>query len=264
MILYFTGTGNSRYVAEKIAAVTEESILNLFEKIRHRDVSPMRSETPWVFVVPTYAWQIPRVVRDWIRAVDFVGSREAYFVMTCGTDNGNAAKYLQKLCREKGFQYRGCTSVVMPENYIAMFQAPDEKRAKAIIRRARTEIKACAEKINRGEALPEKKIRIFDRLKSSLVNGLFYPFFVKAEKFYAKNNCISCGKCAKSCPLGNIEMGEGIPCWGDACTHCMACICGCPVQAIEYGKKSRGKVRYQCPEKLIVRQSGVEGEESHE
>ncbi len=37
---------------------------------------------------------------------------------------------------------------------------------------------------------------------------------------------------------------------GDACTHCMACICGCPAEAIEYGSRSRGKARYQCPEKL--------------
>ena len=26
--------------------------------------------------------------------------------------------------------------------------------------------------------------------------------------------------------------------------HCMACICYCPKEAMEYGKKSKGKLRY--------------------
>ena len=30
----------------------------------------------------------------------------------------------------------------------------------------------------------------------------------------------------------------------DSRTHCMACICYCPKEAIEYGKKSKGKPRY--------------------
>ena len=59
--------------------------------------------------------------------------------------------------------------------------------------------------------------------------------------------CVSCGKCAAVCPLGNIAMVARKPRWGGDCTHCMACICGCPAEAIEYGKKSLGKPRYQCP-----------------
>ena len=47
--------------------------------------------------------------------------------------------------------------------------------------------------------------------------------------------------------MRNITLTDGKPKWGTACTHCMACICGCPVSAIEYGSKSRGKPRYQCP-----------------
>ena len=60
--------------------------------------------------------------------------------------------------------------------------------------------------------------------------------------------CIGCGKCALSCPVNGIDIVERRPHWNGACTHCMACICGCPVSAIEYGHKSQGKPRYQCPE----------------
>ena len=45
--------------------------------------------------------------------------------------------------------------------------------------------------------------------------------------------------------MNNITLRGGRPVWGKACTHCMACICYCPAEAIEYGKKSRGKPRYR-------------------
>ena len=87
-----------------------------------------------------------------------------------------------------------------------------------------------------------------DKLKSGPVNALFYRFNVKAKPFHVAGSCVSCGKCAAACPLGNIRMEQGLPVWGKRCTHCMACICGCPTGAIEYGKVSQGKPRYQYPD----------------
>ena len=46
------------------------------------------------------------------------------------------------------------------------------------------------------------------------------------------------------CPLNNIHLENSKPVWGKNCTHCMACICYCPKEAIEYGRKSKGKPRY--------------------
>ena len=60
--------------------------------------------------------------------------------------------------------------------------------------------------------------------------------------------CIGCGKCVELCPLNNIHLENGKPVWGKNCTHCMACICYCPKEAIEYGKKSKGKPRYHFEE----------------
>ena len=69
-------------------------------------------------------------------------------------------------------------------------------------------------------------------------------FFVKAEAFRATDACIGCGRCVELCPLNNIQLENSKPVWGKNCTHCMACICYCPKEAIEYGKKSKGKPRY--------------------
>ncbi|MCB2362304.1 hypothetical protein [Clostridium estertheticum] len=37
-----------------------------------------------VFVVPTYAWRIPRIVEEWIAKTKFTGHVNTYFVMNCG------------------------------------------------------------------------------------------------------------------------------------------------------------------------------------
>ena len=94
---------------------------------------------------------------------------------------------------------------------------------------------------------PVLKTGALDAVKSGLVNAAFYRFQVKAKAFTVSDACIACGKCVALCPLGNVRLQGGRPVWSDHCTHCMACICGCPAKAIEYGRISRGKPRYQCP-----------------
>ena len=65
MILYFSGTGNSEYVAQKLGRAIDDEVLNLFEAIRSDDFSELRSQRPWVVVAPTYAWRIPRLLQRW-------------------------------------------------------------------------------------------------------------------------------------------------------------------------------------------------------
>lgn len=247
MILYFSGTGNSAYVAKRIGKKTGDEVVNLFYKIRDHDFSQMHSERPWIIVVPTYAWRIPRIVRKWLVNTSFAGSKDMYFVMTCGESIGNAGKYLEKLCAEKKMHYCGCAGVTMPENYIALFSTPTAEKALQIIERAEIVIDRTALYILNGDLFPQTDISFGDKLNSGIVNGLFYPFIVHAKKFYATDDCVSCGKCMHVCPLNNIRIEYGKPLWANNCTHCMACICRCPKEAIEYGKRSQGLPRYVCP-----------------
>ena len=247
MILYFSGTGNSEYVARRIGRIIADEVVDLFEKIRSRDFSQLHSDRPWVVVTPTYAWRIPRIVREWLERTPLAGSGEVYFVMTCGASPGNAGGHLAGLCASKNLSYRGFAGIVMPENYIAMFPVPAREAALEIIRRAEDGIDRAAFLIRDGEVLPQPVLSMKDRLSSDIANDLFYRMFVRAEKFATTGACISCGQCVDVCPLRNIRLVGGAPVWGTNCTHCMACICRCPAGAIEYGKRSRGRPRYVCP-----------------
>jgi len=242
-IYCFSGTGNSRRAAAQISEVTCAPILSLNEQIRS-GASEVSEAKDLIFVTPTYAWRIPRIVEKWIRDAALPEGSRAWFVMTCGGQIGNAAEYNKLLAEEKHFTYMGTAGIVMPENYIAMFHAPAAPEANAIIAKAEPDIRKAAGLILSGEPLPAPRRNIADRLMSGPINPLFYRFAVKAGPFYAKDSCISCGKCEDLCPLHNISMKDGRPAWGRTCTHCMACICHCPTEAIEYGKKSEGKPRY--------------------
>ena len=244
MILYFSATGNSGYVAKRIADGLGDERLDLFDRIRDEDFSPITSKAPLVVVTPTYAWRMPRIVASWMERTPITAPAGAYFVMTCGGSIGNAGAYLKRLCAKKGLAYRGRAGIVMPENYIALFTTPAPAEAKRIIDAAEPAIDRVIECIKAGSALPEHAPSLTDRLSSGVVNDLFYPAFVRAVKFRVTDACISCGMCVRACPLANIRLEGGRPVWGSDCTHCMACINCCPKEAIEYGKHSVGLPRY--------------------
>ena len=244
MILYFSGTGNSNYVAKRIADALGDALVNLNDRIKASDTSSVETGERVIIVTPTYAWRIPRVVRDWLRKTELRGAKQAWFVMTCGSEIGNADKYNRELCTEKGLSCMGTTQIVMPENYIAMFSAPQADKARQIVAKAKPDIDRAIAAIQAGECFAPTRNNLYDRFMSGPVNPIFYKCFVKANAFTASSACIGCGQCVKRCPMNNVTLKDGKPVWGRNCTHCMACICYCPKEAIEYGKKSVGQPRY--------------------
>ena len=244
MVLYFSGTGNSRYVARRIADALGESCVDLNRRIKENDTSPMDAGERLIFVTPTYGWRIPRIVSEHVEKTEFTGGGKAWFVMTCGSEIGNAAKYSRALCGKKGFEYMGSAQIVMPENYIAMFNAPERDEARKIVEKAQPDIDRAIACLSAGKPFGAPRNNLYDRIMSGPVNCAFFAFFVKSGPFKALNSCVGCGRCAALCPTNNIKLVDGRPVWGSSCTHCMACICYCPKSAIEYGKKSLGKPRY--------------------
>ncbi len=244
MILYFSGTGNSKYAAQRIADALGDALTDLNRRVKAGDSSPIETGERLVIVTPTYAWRIPRIVREHLLKSELRSAKRAWFVMTCGGEIGNAAKYNRALCAEKGLECMGTAQLVMPENYIAMFSAPQTDEARKIVAEAGPDIERIIAAVRAGERFPPTRRNLYDRFMSGPVNPIFYRFCVKADAFAAGGACTGCGQCARRCPLNNIELRNGRPAWGRRCAHCMACICYCPAGAIEYGRKSAGKPRY--------------------
>lgn len=245
MVLYFSGTGNSQFVALRLAKLLgEDEAVSINRYLKSGVKAEFHADRPLVFVAPTYAWRLPKVVSDWIEAARFDGNRNAYFILTCGGSVGNAAAYAKKLCVKAKLQFFGLSLIPMPNNYVALSDTPGEPECRELLQAAQDKTEALASLIQRGAPFPETTFSWKDRIISGPVCSLFYTFFVHDKGFAATEACVSCGKCAQRCPLNNIKIANGKPVWNGRCTHCMACIGGCPTEAIEYKKVSKGNRRY--------------------
>ena len=174
MIVYFSGTGNSRYVARLFAEALDDEMLDAAEYMKSGRRADVTSEKSYVFVSPTYAWRLPRVFERFIREGTFAGARTAYFVLTCGDGVGRADYYAAELCREKDMACLGLLPVVMPENYLALYDVPGDDHpsggaardrrghraragAQAVRAAARQSARPCAEPRHQSAVLPLRR-----------------------------------------------------------------------------------------------------------
>lgn len=240
MVVYYSGTGNSRFVAKRIAKILDEKLVDFTSLYRQNEKIDFSDEERIIFVYPTYAGRMPVFMMNYLYHQKYKTGTKAYFVTTCGMSGGNQAKNLQCFCKKLSLEFMNFYWVVMPENYIALFSAPDKAKAEEIIEKAKPVIEKTAEKIKN-----EEKAKLITGFEKSIYNDLFYKMVVKAKKFYATDECVGCGKCASVCVMNNITLSQKHrPEWKDGCTHCMACISVCPQRAIEYGNKTKNKRRY--------------------
>ena len=242
MVLYFSGTGNSRYAAKTIAERTGDGMISINQRLKTGDYRSVESDKPLVFVGPVYAGRLPRVMETYIRKVTFTGTSEAYFIGTCAATPWKTVRYVEKLCLDKGLTLLGFQSVVMPQGYVAGGGTQPKAVNDKVLAEAKPKIEALAEAIQQKQLLPQEKPG--NGLMSTVLNPIMYAMMISAKGFTVTDKCTGCGLCQARCPLNNVKLTNGKPVWGKDCTHCMACIAGCPAEAIEYGKKTQGKPRY--------------------
>lgn len=248
MILYFSATGNTRFVAQRLAARLGDEALDLLDRIRRGDHSPIHSEKPFVICAPIYVSEMPRFLADYLRRTPLTGSGDAFFVFTSGGYCGIGGVHARGIMRKKGLRYMGCAEVTMPRNYIAddHFPVLDTPEIERRIRASLGAIDAAADAIGSGKRLRSRHVWLFEVLISLPFNPVWRHLRQGVGGFHASERCVGCGKCARLCPLNMIQIADGRPKWnGKRCAHCMSCIQNCPVDAIEYGDITQGKKRYR-------------------
>ncbi len=253
MVFYFSGTGNSRWVAERVAEAFQEKLVAIgayfvggqppvpaFDLNEHEHIG---------FVFPVHSWGIPPIVGKFIDRLQLNGynGQQIYCIMTCGDECGYADRMLRKHFARHGWTCRHIYALQMPNNYICMkgFGTDSAELAAAKTARARQDLPRIIDCI-RADRPAEMycKSKHFAFLKSRIVYPLFAKFSLTDKPFHCTDACTSCGLCAKVCPVGNIALKNGQPQWQGNCTQCLACIHRCPATAIEYGKASVGQGRY--------------------
>ena len=98
MILYFSGTGNSLYVAKKLAELTGDTAVPISaihercQRIQDRIIG---------FVFPVYFGDLPEPVQDFIRQVRFQKSTYFYGIATCGSAPGRSLRTMDRILRRQ-------------------------------------------------------------------------------------------------------------------------------------------------------------------
>lgn len=240
MIYYFSATGNSRHAAKVIADSAGETAVDMTEAIKNNVFGSANDEITG-FVFPVYFWGLPEIVKRFaaLPQVRKNLGRYVFFVITCGANTGTAHKMLSKALGRKA-DY--CYSLRMPDNYVILYDPCEKEKAAKFLRHADKELETICADI----AAKERKIGgASGGALKSLVVPLLYDPFRKTKKFHADERCIGCGLCEKICPDSVIKIEDRKPQWKKPrCQHCTACINRCPVAAIQYGKNTAERRRY--------------------
>lgn len=248
MIFYFSGCGNSRFVAETIAAGLNDNLVFIPEAAREdRYEYTLAEDEKLGFVFPVYSWAPPRLVLDFVKQLQMAGKPQyVYFACTCGDQCGLTEKIFRKALQEKGWELSACFSTKMPETYIGMagFKLDTDENARKKIEDTKATIMNNIPRLINKECFSEMTVGGFAWLKSHLINKSFNKYATDDSKYRSTEKCISCGKCVEVCPLKNITLEDSRPKWNGHCTMCMACYHHCPVNAIQYGKATEGKGQY--------------------
>jgi len=247
MIIYFSGTGNSKYCADMLSDLLNEKVLNSAEYTRVNKAATIENEDRLIIVCPCHVASIPKAFIKFLNESNFINCKKVWCIVTCASTIGAAPYFLEKICKQKKLEYMGTLKLLMPQNYIIIFKPDSYNKALKIIENAKPTIQDFAKSIENDEKFNTIAPSSYEIKSTKLVYNPYYKLFVKPKKFYATDKCIGCGKCERICPTANITMENNKPKWGKNCIHCMGCFGGCPTKSIEYGKLTQNIERYFAP-----------------
>lgn len=251
MIFYFSGTGNTRWVARTLAEATGEQLVDIADEMRGGPKSYALGEGERLgFCYPTHGWQPPHIFRQFIWRSRFKVRPDTYCfaLTTCGDSTGKSMTILNKELEVKGIQATAQFTVIMPESYVCLpfmyTDSPEREQQKKEAARQQLQhiISVVSERRQGVEELTKGPV---PRFFTYVVGHYFNRKMITDRKFMVDEDvCTQCGLCSKVCPVDNIKGTP--PQWqhNGHCTCCLACYHHCPVHAINYGERTRKRGQY--------------------
>jgi ferredoxin len=236
-LCYFSGTGNTFYVASKIKERFPE--FDLFF-IPQTDPEAMVSYEEIGIITPCYMFGLPELVRQFVEKMCFSATARIFTVIVSGGFPALSLPILRQALNTASNQLFYAEFVTMPDSYILAYPV-DEEKNKRLLSEADAKISGILEDLGAGKTT-KFRLNTFGFLKP--IQKFISKVAKNTAKSYVVAGCIGCKKCVNLCPVDNIAYHEQTVHFGDRCVGCLGCINICPVQAINYKKKTVGKKRY--------------------
>jgi ferredoxin len=248
-IYFYTGTGNSLWVARKLAEKIENSEL---VPITITGTGKIDTDSKIIgFIFPVHIWGIPSPVIDFLNRLE-TDAAKYYFAIAVNAGQVAATLIqLKNLLQKKNIKLSSGFSMCMPSNYIPWGGAEPQAKQQNRFRDALDKINGIASSIRANEERAPEKGPAWQNIFFSAIYRVSYSKVAEMDKsFFADEKCTNCGICEKICPAHNILVNEK-PAWQHHCEQCFACIQWCPEEAIQYGRGTAKKKRYHHPEITI-------------
>lgn len=253
MIFYFSGTGNTKWAAEKLAHKTGERLFFIPDELKSDCHYKLSDGERIGFCFPTHGWQPPHIVRSFISRlqIERAEGHYCYALTTCGDSIGKTMEILNDDLRKACLPVATAVfSLIMPESYVCLpfmyTDSPEREHEKLSLS---------------AELLEQYATMIFDRkenvthtvkgalpwIMSHMIGSYFNRQMVTDKKFTIDTDlCIHCRKCESVCPTGDLQFDGEYPTWlhNHSCTCCLACYHHCPQHAINYGSITRKRGQY--------------------
>ena len=182
MILWYSGCGNSRFVADTLSReLKDENMVFIPEAARQGTVLDFGPEEILGIVFPVYSWSVPKLVSEFLRKAKFSGRPSYIFAAcTCGDETGLTIKHLKKDLSKQGLTLDAFFSFQMPETYINLpgFKLDTPENAQRKINATKTQLEDTVKLIQ------QSAIGNYDQLKggsSFLKSNILKPIGIRLE-----------------------------------------------------------------------------------
>lgn len=254
MIFYFSGTGNSAYVAKNTAMKLNERCISIPIALKNSEYEyTLKDNENLGFVYPIHACRPPKIVTDFIQNLKLknYNNQYAYSIFTCAGNPEAASHVLNSYLKKIKLSLCGSYCILMPGNYpIRENKIPKEEEERRV-NEAEKEIQKIYENIlDKKESYKKTKyLNLKSYFKSYIMGGMLFKLNVRTIPFSVNEKCISCQLCVTSCPVHSLKLENGkIARDNKTCVLCMKCLNCCPNEAIDFSDKTIGKRRYRHPE----------------
>lgn len=243
ILIYYTGTYNTRYIAEKIKEkISDYYDVDHLEVDLHTPAVDLSSYDLIGLGYPIYAFNAPSFFLNYLKKMKFPKDKQYFIFKNSGEsfalNNASSRKIIKYLKKNKVNRFSEY-HFLMPYNIHFRY---DDAFIYELFEADRKLLEVLKYDILNDDVRHLKSNFLYDLvsriLRIQTFGGYLNSYFYRVED----TKCIKCGLCVKKCPVENIYYKNGKIKFRHHCLMCMRCSFYCPKDAISIGMLQKWKV----------------------
>ena len=245
IMLYFSATGNSKYIAELFCRNMDAGCHSIEDEI---DFGSLIDSVEIVgFCYPVFGSRVPRLMREFaVKHRESLKNKKLIIFCTQMGFSGDGARVFTDIFPRGFAEVIYAEHFFMPNNVCNLFLLPlsSEKWTQRYLVMSHKKMEVVCANIKKGVI----KRRGFNPVSRGLglIQGAFLPGIEKRAtgKVWIDSDCMQCCLCVSSCPMSNFKSENGKVTTNNNCMMCYRCINNCPQKAIAVFFRSKIKKQY--------------------